>query len=204
MLIREFFLALAVSFDSFLFAVSCGGSGVKIPPLPSVVISLVCSAVLSLSLCLSSIIGEFIPSELCRRAGCAVIAVTGAWSVFRSVLRAVVRKLSKDGSISLKMEKIGLVIKLCLDDASADTDSSKTISVCESLALALAGSLDSLATGLSFGFSGVSPLRTGFFTFICGLAAVFAGSLAGHRISSQKHDFSWIAGVLLIILAFCV
>ena len=200
-MLQEVILALIVSFDTYLVAAAYCNSGIKIPLVSAAVINLTGAAVLGLSLLISDIAGSFIPAELCRTLGLIVLTSIGVITVFKSLVRILVRRLSQRGELSLRTGSSGLVLKLCLDDTAADTDGSKTLSPAEAAALALASSLDSAATGLSCGFCGVSPLRTAALTFIAGFAAIAAGSLTGRKVSASDRDLSWLGGVLLIVFA---
>lgn len=200
-MLNEVILALIVSFDTYLVAAAYCNSGIRIPPASAAVINLTGAAVLGLSLLLSDIAGCFIPAELCRTLGLIVLTSIGVITVFKSLVRILVRRLSRKGELSLRTGSSGLVIKLYLDDTAADIDNSKTLSPAEAAALALASSLDSAATGLSSGFCGISPVRTAVFTFAAGFAAIAAGSLTGRKISASERDFSWLGGVLLIAFA---
>lgn len=200
-MLNEVILALIVSFDTYLVAAAYCNSGIRIPPASAAVINLTGAAVLGLSLLLSDIAGCFIPAELCRTLGLIVLTSIGVITVFKSLVRILVRRLSQKGELSLRTGSSGLVIKLYLDDTAADIDNSKTLSPAEAAALALASSLDSAATGLSCGFCGISPVRTAVFTFAAGFAAIAAGSLTGRKISASERDLSWLGGVLLIAFA---
>lgn len=200
-MLNEVILALIVSFDTYLVAAAYCNSGIRIPPASAAVINLTGAAVLGLSLLLSDIAGCFIPAELCRTLGLIVLTSIGVITVFKSLVRILVRRLSRKGELSLRTGSSGLVIKLYLDDTAADIDNSKTLSPAEAAALALASSLDSAATGLSCGFCGISPVRTAVFTFAAGFAAIAAGSLTGRKISASERDLSWLGGVLLIAFA---
>lgn len=200
-MLNEVILALIVSFDTYLVAAAYCNSGIRIPPASAAVINLTGAAVLGLSLLLSDIAGCFIPAELCRTLGLIVLTSIGVITVFKSLVRILVRRLSRKGELSLRTGSSGLVIKLYLDDTAADIDNSKTLSPAEAAALALASSLDSAATGLSCGFCGISPLRTALFTFAAGFAAIAAGSLTGRKISASERDLSWLGGILLIAFA---
>ncbi len=200
-MLNEVILALIVSFDTYLVAAAYCNSGIRIPPASAAVINLTGAAVLGLSLLLSDIAGCFVPAELCRTLGLIVLTSIGVITVFKSLVRILVRRLSRKGELSLRTGSSGLVIKLYLDDTAADIDNSKTLSPAEAAALALASSLDSAATGLSCGFCGISPVRTAVFTFAAGFAAIAAGSLTGRKISASERDLSWLGGVLLIAFA---
>lgn len=199
----EIFLAVIVSLDTYLAAAAYCNSGIKIPLLSISVISLISAAVLGISLEFSDFIGSFVPSGLCRICGTAVITAIGVITVFKSIIRSIAKHISKKGEVSVRSDKYGIVVKLYLDDTAADFDNSKILSAAEAAALALASSLDSAATGLSSGFSGINPLTAFLFTFMAGFISIVLGNITGKKISSLHHDFSWVGGILLILFAFC-
>lgn len=198
----EIFLAVIVSLDTYLAAAAYCNSGIKIPLLSISVISLISAAVLGISLEFSDFIGSFVPSGLCRICGTAVITAIGIITVFKSIIRSIAKHISKKGEVSVRSDKYGIVVKLYLDDTAADFDNSKILSAAEAAALALASSLDSAATGLSSGFSGINPLTAFLFTFMAGFISIALGNITGKKISSLHHDFSWVGGILLILFAF--
>lgn len=200
-MVQELILALIVSTDTFLVAAAYCNSGIKIPLSSAVVINLTGATVLGISLLLSDIAGSFIPAGICRALGLILLTSIGVITVFKSLVRILVRRLSQRGELSLRTGSSGLVIKLYLDDTAADIDDSKLLSPSEAAALALASSLDSAATGLSSGFCGLSPLRTAAFAFAAGFAAIAAGNISGKKISSSDRDLSWLGGILLIAFA---
>lgn len=199
---NEIFLAVIVSLDTYLAAVAYCNSGIKIPLLSMSVISLISAVVLGISLEFSDFIGSFIPSDLCRICGTVVIISIGIITIFKSIIRSITKHISQKGELSVRSDKYGIVLKLYLDDTAADFDNSKILSATEAAALALASSLDSAATGLSSGFSGINPLTAFLFTFTAGFISIAMGNITGKKISSLKHDFSWVGGIMLILFAF--
>lgn len=200
-MLKEIFLAVIVSIDTFLAAAACCNSGIKIPLLSALVIDVICAAVLGVSIAFSDILCGFIPLRICRLCGEAILISLGAVTIAKSLVRSLIRHISDRGELSLKMGSSPLILKLYLDDTAADIDHSKLISAGEAAALALASSLDSAATGISCGYGDISPFAAFTAAFICGGAALFLGSLTGRKISSLRHDFSWAGGLLLIIFA---
>ncbi len=198
---QEIILALIVSADTFLTAAAYRSSDIKIPALSAFVINFTGAAVLTLSLLLSDFIGQFINPEICSIAGFIILTAIGITTIFKSIVRTLVRKLSERDYIALKSNASGIIVKLYLDDTSADSDGSQTLSAHEALALALAGSLDSVSTGLSCGFNEISPLLSGIFTLTAGFIALALGTLFGRKIASLNHDLSWLGGVFLIAFA---
>lgn len=200
-LLNEIFLAVIVSLDTYLAAAAYCNSGIKIPLLSMSVISLISAAVLGISLEFSDLIGRFVPSEICHICGTVIITAIGIITIFKSIVRSITRHLSEKGEVSVRSGKYGIVMKLYLDETTADFDNSKTLSAAEAAALALASSLDSAATGLSSGFYGINPVIAFVSAFAAGFAAIALGNVTGKKLSSLHHDFSWVGGILLILFA---
>ncbi|HAH93775.1 MAG TPA: sporulation protein, partial [Dielma fastidiosa] len=69
--------------------------------------------------------------------------------------------------------------------------------------LAIALSIDSLASGFALGISIVQPLPVLIISFCIGILAILCGSFLGSRMLSLKEcRLSWLSGVLFLILAF--
>lgn len=198
---REIFLAFVVSLDIFLAAAAYSAGKIRIPPASALIISLIGAAVLWAALQFSGLLSCLIPLEICENGALIILTAIGITSVFRSLIRSLIRRLSDSGCVSLKMSSLGLGISIYLDDTAADSDNSKTLSPKEAAALALASSLDSAAVGISCGFSGTKPAAAAVFTLIAGFGAILLGGAAGNRLSSLDRDLSWVGGVLLIIFA---
>ncbi|MCM1131960.1 MAG: manganese efflux pump [Ruminococcus flavefaciens] len=198
---QEILLALIVSADTFLTSATYRSSDIKIPILSAFVINITGAVVLTLSLLLSEILSRFISPSICSIAGFIILTAIGLVTIFKSIIRTLVRKLSERGCVALKSSATGIIVKLYLDDTSADSDGSQTLSAYEALALALAGSLDSASTGLSCGFNNINPLLAGTLAFVTGFTALALGTLFGKKISTLKHDLSWLGGVFLIAFA---
>ncbi len=195
------FLALIVSLDTYLAAAVYSNSSIKIPAASAFVISSISAAVLGISLGFSEILADLIPSGIFEFISLFILIGIGVLTIFKSIMRSFVRYLSDCTTISLKIKKLGIGINLYLDDTAADFDCSKVLSVKEAAALAIASSADSAATGLNCGFSSLNPIYTSLFTFIAGVIAISAGTITGKKVSSLKHDFSWVGGIMLIIFA---
>ena len=68
--------------------------------------------------------------------------------------------------------------------------------------LALALSVDSLASGFGMGLGSVSILKTAVIVFVGGLIAIYGGSLLGRKAKSKiRPDLSWLGGIIMIALA---
>ncbi len=200
-MLREFFIAFIISIDIYLAAAACCNSGVKIPLSSALVIDMFSASVLFISITLSDIISGFITTQTIHIIGTAVLITIGSLNIAKSILRSVIRRISEKDGISVKMGELSVFVKLCLDDSAVDMDSSKVLSIGEAAVLALAGSFDAAATGLSCGGKDISALGAAAAVFICGASALILGSLTGRKISSLNRDFSWTGGLFLILFA---
>ena len=182
------FLAVIVSFDTYLAAAAYCNSGIRIPVLSAAVINLISGAVLWLSLSFSGILREYVSAGFFHILSVAILTFIGAMTIFKSLVRRLSRRLSERGELSLKMGKSPIVLKLYLDDT----------------ALAAASSVDSAAVGISCGYSGLMPAVISVLAVICGFAAIILGGITGKLAAIKDHDYSWIGGILLILFAiFC-
>lgn len=198
------FLAFIVSIDTYLAAAAYCNSGIRIPMLSGLVISGISGVVLWISLSFSELLGRYIHAGAFHVISVAILTFIGTLTIFKSVVRMIVRKISEKGEFSLKIGKSPIVVKLYLDETAADFDNSKVLSVYEAAALAAASSVDSAAVGISCGYSGISPAAVSVLAVIFGFAAIISGGITGKKISMTKHDLSWVGGVMLILFAvFC-
>lgn len=197
-MLREIILSVIISIDIFLVAAAYRSCGIKIPVSSAVVINAIGAFFLGISLVLSRLMGNIIPEKICGICGFVILTAMGITTIFKSLIRNLVRRLSERGELSLPTGNSGIVVKLYLDDTAADFDSSKILSPKEAAALAIAASLDSISIGLGAGYE-INPAISAICAFIAGAVAILFGSLAGRKISSLNCDLSWIGGAALII-----
>lgn len=197
-MLREIILSVIISIDTFLAAAAYRSCGIKIPVSSAVVINAIGAFFLGLSLVFSRLMGNIVPEKLCEICGFIILTSMGIITIFKSLIRNLVRRLSERGELSLPTGNSGIVVKLYLDDTAADFDSSKILSPKEAAALAIAASLDSISIGLGVGYE-INPAISAIFAFIAGAVAIMFGSLAGRKIATLNCDFSWVGGAALII-----
>lgn len=231
---ESLFLAAALSVDSFAAGLSCGAGRVKIPLLSALIISGVGAGFLTLSLLLGGAAGGLIPQSLCKILSAGILGILGIISLFGSGLKACLRRQRGKRRLHFRWSGVEFMISLCLDEveqSKADVDHSQTLSVREALLLSCALSMDSLATGFSFGLSVAQPVLTAALVFVTGLAAVGMGCRTGRLLNREKNhscktalaaeqngavfsilpqlsekpkkirDFSWVSGIVLLLLA---
>lgn len=197
-MLQEIILSVIVSIDTFLAAAAYRSCGIKIPVSSAIVINAIGAFFLGISLVFSRLLGIIIPENICGICGFLILSAMGISTIFKSLIRNLVRSLSERGELSLHTGSSGIVVKLYLDDTAADFDSSKILSPKEAAALAIAASLDSVSIGLGVGYE-INPAISAIFAFIAGSLAILFGSLTGRKIANLNRDFSWIGGAALIL-----
>lgn len=200
---QDIMLVTAVSVDAFTAAFSFGADKIKIPPVSAVIISLICTAVLTGSMLISSAIGGFIPEKLCRGIGCSILTIMGTVSLFQNLLKNSLRKRQGEGGFSFRFLNIDFVICVYLDETKADCDCSKSLSAREAVTLAIALSADSVASGFGVGLGKTNLCLIAAASLAAGILSVWTGSLLGRKTSAGKPKVWWLSGIILIGLGLC-
>ena len=193
---RACLLSAAVCMDTFFAAIGCSMSGIHIPRRCALLISAVGTAFLAASLLGASLLAGWLPESLLRCGGFVLLLCMGVGTILKELLRAVLRSRRPH----IRRHALGMVIDICFDETLADADGSKVLSPKEALTFSAVMSMDSLASGLGAGLTGAEiPLCLGL-TLLLGFVLTVTGNLLGSRCHSR---FTWIGGVMLILLAFC-
>ena len=200
-MLNEILITLTVCIDTYLMAVNYTSSRIKIPFLSGAILSLISSLILYISLMTAKVLEMIIPAEICSVTGFVILTAIGTLTILKTIIRGIVKKMSERGDIDIKMSRLGIGVRLYLDETTADSDYSKVLSITESIALALALSIDSMAVGINAGFLGASALRTALLTFAINIISIYLGEITGKYLSSSKYDLSWLGGILLIAVA---
>lgn len=197
-------LVISISIDSFLASISYGTSKIKIPLLSALIIDIVSCSILGFSLFIGELFKGYIPFTIAKSISFLLLFSIGIYRLFESILKNYIKKNSKKSSpLTFKIFDIKFVLQVYADETKADFDKSKTLSSKEAFYLAIALSLDSLAVGFSSSLISVNYIQTILFSLIIGFFSIVSGSFLGLKfVENSKRDFSWISGVLIILLAF--
>lgn len=131
-----------------------------------------------------------------------IFFMIGLSSLFQGTIKSFLGTYKRK-KLSFEYSGISFVLDIYLDETKADADNSKLLSLKEALYLAVALSIDSLASGFALGISIVQPLSVLVISFCVGILAILGGSFLGSRVLSLKEcRLSWVSGVLFLILAF--
>lgn len=195
-MLRACLLALAVCTDTFFAAMSCSMSGITIPRRCAALVSLVGTAFLAASLFSGELLTGLLPPQICRMGGCILLCLMGGIQLCKGLLHTL---LEKRESMCLHCKGIGLVIRIYLDETSADADGSKKLSMGEAAAFAAALSLDSLVSGLGAGIPAHLIVPCLALTLLLGFAVILTGAYVGRRCQKESR-LTWIGGCLLLLL----
>lgn len=195
-------LVIALCVDAFATSVTYGIRKIKIPVSSALVISFIGTTFLGIALSLATVLKQFISSQTCIAISVALLFFLGITSLFQSTIKSYLKKHKGQKNVKFSLFDISFVVDIYIDETKADYDNSKTLSAKEAILLAIALSVDSLATGFSAGLAINSILEVLILCFVMGFVAVKIGCFIGDRISKKsKVNLSWSSGVILIILA---
>jgi putative sporulation protein YtaF len=197
-------LALTLSLDAFAAAFAYGCKQIRIPPLSGGLVACICTATTGFSFLVGSVLTPIIPEWVAAGISFAILFVIGMAKLLDSVTKSIIRRYTDiNKEIALSLFNFKLILRVYADPESADADVSKHISVREAAVLAVSLSLDGFAVGLGAAMLGFNGWWVVLFSLIAnGLALYVGGALGNKAAQSLRFNISWLAGVLLIILAF--
>lgn len=195
-------LVLAVCIDSFIVSMAYGAQSIKIPLKSVMIIAGFGTFFLGVSLYLAKFLQQFFSLQICYYISFTILFIIGIISLFQTQMKYYLKK-HKEGKLMFSLKEISFVVDVYIDETKADADHSKVLSAKEAVYLAIALSIDSLATGIAFGMAVQDPREVLLISFLMGVMILAIGQWIGKRISKVlDFDLSWITGVILLILAF--
>lgn len=196
-------LVISLVLDSFASSIAYGSDNIKIPNLYIIVINFICCLVLTVSIFLGISILDFIPQGLPNKISFSIFFILGFYKLFEIIIKNFLKKFSiRKKPLTFKAFDMKFALKVYIDEKSADFDSSKCISLKESIYLALALSLDSLAVGIGISFLNINYLLLIALAFILGIFSFKFGFFIGKKLSKKKElNLSWLSGIILIFIA---
>lgn len=202
-MLKYIILCAALSADAFAASISYGADHIRIPPLSAMMISMVCSALLSVSVALGGIIAPVIDARLCSALGFVILLFLGVAKLFDGAIKGRIKRCGSQGKVQFKLFSARCILHVYADPSRADLDRSHILSAKEAALLSLAMSLDGIAIGFGAGLLAAPCAEI----FVCSLLITFisvtAGAFLGNRLSRiVNRDFSCLSGLVLIFLAF--
>ena len=127
----------------------------------------------------------------------------GVYYLFESLVKTFLEKKSDSSpKLKFKLFNVWFIIDIYIDETKADLDNSKILSSKEALYLAIALSLDSLAIGFGSSLGNINYLNVILLSLVSDMIAIWLGLFIGRKfVEKSKLNLSWLAGIILIILA---
>lgn len=197
-------LVVALSADVFLASAACGMEHIKIQRKTALCISLVCSGVLFFSLISGALLQGVLKKEMAALLGFTGLFLMGIYKLSEYGIKTYMKTHTGGGAhVRFTSAQLQFLLRIYNNPVSADKDRSSEMSVSEGVYFALAMSMDGLAGGLGAAFLGIDVWETTAASLLLGYAAVRLGSFIGAHVAlHSKKDFSWVGGVLFVVLAF--
>lgn len=202
--ISVFILVIALSIDAFLASFAYGVDKIRIPVSSMAVISLISGLSLGASLLLGRGALFGITEEKAGIISFFLLFLVGFIKLFDSVVKCLIRSQEPiKRNLNFHMFNLKFILTVYADPDRADADKGGILSPREAVSLGIALSIDSMAAGVGAGLANAPVALSVGLCIITGALAVILGARLGNKIAERfSMDFSWISGLLLIILAF--
>ncbi|MDQ0149579.1 sporulation membrane protein YtaF [Eubacterium multiforme] len=198
-------LVFSLVIDSFVASIAYSANKIKIPNIYIIVMNIVSCLILTMSLTLGNYLEGILPNYLPKYISFFIFTSLGVYKLFEGFFKRYMSKFSKlREPLTIKLFDFKLAFQVYIDETKADFDKSKNISLKESIYLAMALSLDSLAVGFGASFININSLFMILFCFIFGICSIKIGSYLGEKFlpSNSNNNLSWISGICLLLIAF--
>ena len=197
-------IAASLSLDAFAAGFAYGSNKIKIPFLSVQIINVICSAMVGISFFAGNTVKEYIPHWVTAAVCFGILFILGLIKLLDGITKSIIRQYAGfSRELKFSLFNFRFILKLYADPEYADVDLSKTISSAEAASIAAALSLDGIAVGFGAALGGVNGLAVFLFSLVTNAAAVMSGCYFGGKIAKKiSFNFSWAAGVILLILAF--
>lgn len=201
---ETFLIVFTLSLDAFVASIAYGINKIRMPFKSMVIIDIVCTSLLAISIFLGTLISKILPQNSTSLISFSILFLLGVYYLLEGAIKSYIKNtLVLDKNFRFKLFDIWFVITIYMDEIKADFDNSKTLNLKEALYLGIALSLDSLAIGFGFSLRRINCLGIIFFSLIANMIAIWGGLAIGKRfVEKTEIDLSWLAGVILLILAF--
>jgi len=197
-------IAVSISLDALAASFAYGCKKIKIPITSLIIISLVCAIVIGISFLFGTMLVGHIPNWLAIGLSFTILFIIGIIKLFDSITKTIIRKYTQiNKEIKLSVLNFKLVLRLYADPEAADVDVSKSISPQEAVVLATSLSLDGFAIGLGAAMISVNGWILVALTLLIGFFALLSGCWLGNKAAHKlRFNISWLAGIILVGLAF--
>lgn len=203
-LLQTIFFVIALCLDSFAAAFAYGTNKIKIPFASASVISIICSAILGISLLIGTLIRDILPGNLPVIICFCMLFILGLVKLFDSIIKGYIRKNEKiHKQLCFSIFSLKFILNIYANPEIADKDHSRVLSIKEAVYLSVAMSLDGLVAGIGAALKEINIFLAVSISLIIVFISIVSGCFLGNKLAKKTPlDFSWLGGVILIILAF--
>lgn len=181
-------LMLIFSIDSFLVSISYSIKNIYIKSKFLFLISLINVLSIFLSYYFGSFILLFVPKNLFKFVSFIILLCLGLYNVFQDKIKSVFKTCNNR------------IVQIVIDETKADFDNSYTLSLKETLFLAISLSIDSFIGGISIIFNNIYVLLI--MVFLINIIMLFLGKYLGNKLYKLLNiNISLISGLIIIIIA---
>ncbi|TCS96725.1 putative sporulation protein YtaF [Hazenella coriacea] len=206
-----FWLAFAVSLDSFGVGTTYGLRKMKIPLLSTLIIGICSGIVIGASMLLGGWLTQWLSPKFANQLGAMILIGLGIWTIVNGVLHK-----RNEGTTHIELKKsqpptqvwawefrsLGLVISVLRTPMVADVDRSGSISSMEACLLGVALSLDAFGAGLGAAFIGLSPMYVACTITVTSALFLRLGMWFGLRWGHKLWGFMlpYLPGICMILI----
>ncbi|EOC99481.1 sporulation membrane protein YtaF [Caldisalinibacter kiritimatiensis] len=206
-MLQSLLIALVLSIDSFTIGVSYGLKNINIPKLSIVIINLVTIFFLFISMVFGHFVKTLIFKEFASIISCIILVGLGCYFILEGYIKYLIYEKRKKGEddyniTDVKLNNLGIVIKIAVDASKADMDVSGDIDAKEAIYLGTALSLDSLGVGFASAIGDINYIQVLILAFCFNMLAIIGGLTLGQKFKLFKENKGtyFIPGLLLIII----
>lgn len=197
-----FLLGIAISIDGFTVGISYGMRGIKIRPLPLLLIGSISTIVIYLSSTLGAILADITGISLAKNIGGFILVTIGCWIIYTAYNNK--KKESSPNTkilFSFRIKPLGIIINILREPTTADFDQSGTINFFEAVFLGLALALDALGAGFGAGMTGISGLLAPIVIGLVSILFVSTGFFFGKKLGNiLPQYFKIVPGIIILFL----
>lgn len=200
-------LVTALSIDAFAAGFAYGVDRIRIPLLSMGIIGGLSAGSLLIALLAGRGILAGIPAVYAHSVSCLLLFLVGLIKLFDGAIKCFIRRQTpQEKHLTFHIFDLRFLLTVYADPDKADADKGGLLSAREACSLGIALSIDSMAAGIGAGIGAGAVVLTVvlpvLLAFVMGISAIAIGEFLGNRIAEKcSLDFSWVGGLLLIVLA---
>ncbi|WP_416199045.1 MAG: sporulation membrane protein YtaF [Sporanaerobacter sp.] len=204
-MLESLFIVVAICIDSLAIGIAYGMKKIKIPIKSLFMINIICTGILAIAMFLGDVAKKFLSGQLPTIISFLILLFIGIYFLVEGLINFFAKK-SKESKkkFEIKFSNVKIIIDVVVDCTKADMNKSGDIDLKEAFYLGMALSLDALGIGFGSALGNINYIQVLVLSFVFNMAIILIGLFLGEKfVSKSKMEFSWISGLILILLALC-